>query len=748
MKTLLRSIYNALFILLVINTLAAQTNIDSLKNTLHNLDAVEKVELLNDITIFYLESEEHYNIDSSLKYSKLAIKYSGKIKNKYYKAHALRNLGFAKYYLQEYDSSLFYFNESFNAIGTLDSLKLKAELFNLIGVCYYYKGEFDTTLKNWNNELELNYIIGDKSNIATNLNNLGIVYKNMDKYDEAIHHYQEALKIVEDGKDSLAIARALNNIGNIYFHNRKNYKQAFDYYTKALDIYLVQGNKEKQAVLYNNIGLIYFNQQKYQNALNHFNEALKIYSELNKGDGIAETQNFLAILYAKLGNFEKAEENIQRSYNYYTSNNEKPRIAETIKDQGDIYLEWKKYQKALNAYYESYELSVELGRKGDIVNIYYKLSDTYAKLNNYQKAYEYHKQYSELNDSLFSERVNRQIAEFQTLYETEKKDKEISLLNKDKALQDATLKRQKLVIWFFTIGFGIISILLILILRLFRQKQKANKILEQKNEEISLQRDHIFQQNKEITDSIEYASRIQNALLPPKELIEKIIPDSFVLFKPRDIVSGDFYWLSQKENKIISVTADCTGHGVPGAFMSMLGISFLNEIVNLTNVDDLTADVILNDMRSLVISSLRQTGNIGESRDGMDLTLCIIDYDAMELNYAGAYNPLFIIRNGELLETKADKMPIGIHLKKIENFTNHIIPIKKGDLIYTFSDGYVDQFGGPDNSKFRKKNFIQLLLEIHQEDMPKQKEILEQKLQEWMEGYEQVDDILVSGIRI
>jgi serine phosphatase RsbU (regulator of sigma subunit)/Flp pilus assembly protein TadD len=747
MRNILKNLKYIIVLVLLSNTVISQTNITSLKNTLSNIEEPEKAISLIKIAEIYLESDEYYNIDSSIKYSNLALNLSQKINNDYYNAQALKILGNAMYHQQSFDSSLVYLRKAAELTPS-DSLELKAEIYSTIATNYYFLGDYENTLNYLKEQLNINYKLNNKEGIALCLNRLGIIYKNMDRYEESIYLYQEALKIEEELGDSSNIARALNNIGNIYFHNRRNFNQAFNYYSRALEIYQLKGPKENEADLLNNIGLIYYNQKKYQNALNHFNEALKIYKELKIEDGIAKTQNLLAVLYAKLGNFEKAEENIQRSYNYYTSNNTKPRIAETLKDQGDIYLEWGKYQKALNAYYESYELSVELGRKGDIVSIYYKLSDTYAKLDNYQKAYEYHKQYSELNDSLFSEKVNRQIAEFQTLYETEKKDKEISLLNKDKALQDATLKRQKLVIWFFTIGFGIISILLILILRLFRQKQKANRILEQKNEEISLQRDHIFQQNKEITASIEYASRIQTALLPPQELIDKIIPDSFVLFKPRDIVSGDFYWLSQKENKIISVTADCTGHGVPGAFMSMLGISFLNEIVNLTNVDDLTADVILNDMRSLVISSLRQTGNIGESRDGMDLTLCIIDYDTMELNYSGAYNPLFIIGDGELIETKADKMPIGIHLKKIENFTNHIIPIKKGDLIYTFSDGYVDQFGGPDNSKFRKKNFIQLLLEIHQEDMPKQKEILEQKLQEWMEGYEQVDDILVNGIRI
>jgi len=726
--------------------LSAQEYIDTLKNKLSLSKNTERLDILDKISTQHLD--DFFNLDSSLKYSYLELEHSQKLKNLYYSAKALKNIGYARIYNSEYDSSLFYFNESLDKIRKIDSLNLKSELFNLIGVCYYYKGDFKKTLEYWNKELNLNIQIGNQKHIARNFNNLGVIHKNMDQYEDAVYFYQEALKIEEERKDSSSIARALSNIGNIYFHNRGNYTQAFNYYSRALEIYSKTGDKEYEADLLNNIGNIYEKQDANQQALNNYNQALTISKSLDDSERIATTQSHLGLIYARLGNYQMALEFIKNSYQYYTSIGEKPKIAETLKAQGDIYLELGKYQQALNSYNKSYEITTELGIKSDIAELYHKLSETYAKLNNYKKAFEYHTLSTELNDSLFSEKVNRQIAEFQTLYETEKKDKEISLLNKDKALQDATLKRQKLVIYFFVIGFGVISILLIFIFRLFRQKQKANKILEQKNEEISLQRDHIFQQNKEITDSIEYASRIQTALLPPQEVIDVLIPESFILFRPRDIVSGDYYWLSKKGNKIISVTADCTGHGVPGAFMSMLGISFLNEIVNVTPENKLQSNIILNEMRSLVISSLRQTGNIGESRDGMDMTLCIIDKEKMELDFAGAYNPLFLIRNNELIETKPDKMPIGIHVKKSDDFTNHIIKLEKDDVLYTFSDGYVDQFGGKDNSKFRKKNFRELLLEIHQKPMLEQKKILDDTLDKWMMGYDQVDDILVSGIKI
>ncbi len=412
-----------------------------------------------------------------------------------------------------------------------------------------------------------------------------------------------------------------------------------------------------------------------------------------------------------------------------------------------VYLEWQKLYKSLQNFNKSLHLFLEQALIPETVGAYKNLAKVQSKLGNYKNAYLEHVIYHELRDSLFSQERQKQLSELETKYETDKKERQIELLNKDKALQDATVKRQKLVIIFFIVGFAALAFFAIVILRLFRQKQKANIALEEKNHEISLQRDQIFQQKEEITSSIEYASRIQTALLPPDELFKTLLPESFIFFRPRDIVSGDYYWLNKKEYKIISVTADCTGHGVPGAFMSMLGVSFLNEIVNIRPADELHANEILGELRDLVISSLRQTGKEGESRDGMDMTICIIDTNTFEMEFAGAYNPLYLIRKGELIEYKPDKSPIGIHVKTLKEFTNHEIKLEEGDMLYTFSDGYADQFGGPQNQKFRRKTFKELLLEIHTLDMAEQKRILAERHDEWKAGYAQVDDILVSGIR-
>jgi serine phosphatase RsbU (regulator of sigma subunit) len=276
-------------------------------------------------------------------------------------------------------------------------------------------------------------------------------------------------------------------------------------------------------------------------------------------------------------------------------------------------------------------------------------------------------------------------------------------------------------------------------------KERTEEVVKQKDE-ILLQRDEIAEKNKSITDSIEYAKRIQTAVLPSKEFEEEVLPEHFILFRPRDIVSGDFYWFTKKDNLLIITAADCTGHGVPGAFMSMLGVSFLNEIVNKHDIRH--ASEILNHLRSDVKKTLSQTGKEGEAKDGMDIALVIVDLENMKMQYAGAYNPMYMYRNNELMEFKGDRNPIGIYVKEKDSFTNNEIDLQKGDVFYIFSDGYEDQFGGENGDKFKSKNFKIFLQEIHQKPMSEQRELLNTNIENWRGKWEQVDDIIVLGVRI
>ena len=324
-------------------------------------------------------------------------------------------------------------------------------------------------------------------------------------------------------------------------------------------------------------------------------------------------------------------------------------------------------------------------------------------------------------------------------------------------IQSAELKKQKLIISFISVLLILFAGLIYLIYIYYRNKKKANIILEEKNRQITaqkdeirqqrdiaeMQRDQITYQKKHITDSIEYAKRIQRAILPSLELFSDRI-DHFVLYKPRDIVSGDFYWVDAFEHTQIIITADCTGHGVPGAFMSMLGISLLNEIVHNKGIHK--PGQILDELREKVILSLKQEVGHGDIKDGMDMTVCTVDYEKGILEFAGANNPLYIVRNGELIQFKGDKMPVAIH-DTMNPFVTQEFKLEKGDTFYTFSDGYVDQFGGPNQKKFLSKNFRTIIMQIQDKNMYEQGMKLDEIFEEWRKEVEQVDDVTVIGVR-
>jgi len=297
----------------------------------------------------------------------------------------------------------------------------------------------------------------------------------------------------------------------------------------------------------------------------------------------------------------------------------------------------------------------------------------------------------------------------------------------------------------FYVLMTIAALIVIVAIIRFREKQlqEKNRILEEKVRERTAE---IAAQKEEITSSIEYASRIQLAMLPMEDHFRNNFSDYFILFKPRDIVSGDFYWIGEDDKAVYFTVGDCTGHGVPGAFMSTLGISTLNEII--ANTKSLQANKVLNLLRNKTMKSLHQTGKEGEASDGMDIAFCMLGRDRKKLQYAGAYNPLFIFQNGELKEYRANRMPIGIYYGEEIPFTNFAISVEQGDTIYLFSDGYTDQFGGPDGSKFKKSNLKKLLSEIYYRPMSEQRNILEAELARWQGSTPQVDDITIIGVRI
>ena len=596
----------------------------------------------------------------------------------------------------------------------------------------------DTALKKGMYALTLAKQLNYKKGIAQSLNAIGNVHRIKGDYQEALDFFLQALKIEEESNNKLRIAKIQNNIGTVYFY-QKDYTKTIDYFHKSLEALEQLGDKRSMAASLNNIGGVYNIQEDHKKALEYFFRAYDIAEEINDKKGISVYLTSIGGVYIKFEEYDKALEYLLISLKIKEELNARKSITYNYFAIGELYLRKQQYEYAIEYYNKALEISRELNIKEGIKEAYESLSELYANKDDYKKAYEYYQLYSKMTDSLFNEENAKQIAEMQTKYESEKKQKQIEIQNLKLNKQDLELNRNRILQYGLTGGVLMLILLSYFVYSRYRLKQKANKQLAEKN--------------KEITDSILYAKYIQEALLPLMEEIMDKLPNSFILFKPKDIVSGDFYWFANVSRddarSYIIAAVDCTGHGVPGAFMSMLGNAYLSEIVNekgITKPSD-----ILEALRDDIIKSLKQKAGIGESKDGMDIALCNLEFLAgqagIKLQYAGANNPLFIVRNGELMETMADRQPIGIYVES-KPFTNHTIDLQKGDAIYIFSDGYFDQFGGPQAKKFMIKRFKQLLLSIQDKNMQQQKEHLDKTIEDWKGNEGQVDDILVIGIKV
>ena len=562
--------------------------------------------------------------------------------------------------------------------------------------------------------------------------------------------------------------------------------------TKNLQEALKQDNYSSAASYSGKMGYIYWNGGFYNKAIENFNDALEFNSKVGNRNGIKTIRYNLGLIYSEQEQYQQAINQFVKGIEIARSLNQKEGILNGLTNKASALKGFGKHKKSIIAAEQALNIAKELKSLKLIRRCYGLLAENYEAMGNSQKSIEYFDKFSMLDKKIKKEQMKqledetqKRVDDIQT--EKEQKEKDLSertqqlkstkdsltetkrLTEKQKMeieMQELTVSKQKeklrneRLIRYGLIGIvSLVLVFLIIIFFQFRLKKKANKLLEKQNKkindqktEIEKQRDLANRQKKDILDSIEYASRIQNALLPPDYMLEKGLSEYFLFFKPRDVVSGDFYWMTQKDNKIIIAAADCTGHGVPGAFMSMLGIAFLNEIVNRItenkHVFSLQANEILNQLRNYIIQSLHQDQDKSDSKDGIDIALTIIDFNNKKIQFAGAHNSLILIRNNEIIEKKADRMPVAIHKKADKSFTNHELDIKEDDMIYLFSDGYPDQIGGSKGRKFMSRKFKELLLEIHQKPMEEQKQILNNKFEEWKSGYQQLDDVLIIGTRL
>ncbi len=726
-----------LVFLLAISGFAEETNkIDSLKSIMlkASVDTI-KVNLLNKISYEY----EYHDSKNAEKYAKEAIELSRKSNYIIGLAEATRLYANSLSYKREFANALEIYNESLKLFMELNDKDGVSTCYVNIGVVYFSRDEYLKASDYFKKAATIFEEINDNIKASVCYNNMGIIYTKLGNYPLAIENYLIALYIFEKMDDKSRMSSCLNNIGILY-KKLNDFENALKYYRKSLNIKYELDDKIGIAACFNNIGIVLCFLNKYTEALTYNKKALKVYSNLQDSIGIASAFHQIGTILSKLEKYDDAIMYFEKSIEINTKAENKAGIGSTYAAIGKTLLETGKIHESLEYANKAYIIAKDINDKSLIKETLEILALCHYELRNYKKAIEYFIDFKTQSDSLLNADNIRNLTSQEYQYKIDKQKLAQKLeLQKREEIHKEKLKRKNIIQNAFLFGIILLILLLFLIFRNYKIKQKANIELTKKNKLIS-------KQKEDITDSIKYAKRIQNAVLPQEQNIEDSINDYFILFKPRDIVSGDFYWTTKKDGQVIIAAADCTGHGVPGAFMSMLGISFLNEIVNKYEFSK--ASDILNILRQHIINTLGQTGKSDEAKDGMDIALCIIDYNKMFLQFAGAYNPLYLIRNGELSITKGDKMPIGIYITEQKNFSNHEFSLNKGDTIYLFSDGYADQFGGSKAGKFMTKPFKKLLLEIQNETMKRQKEILNETIEKWKGNLDQIDDILVIGIKI
>lgn len=692
----------------------ANPKVDSLLSLLEKAEGTAKFDILNNLTKEYRKNDPV----KALEYANKSLAYAEQLGYMKGKGSALSNLGLLKKDLGAFDEA--------------EALYLRAH--------HIYTE------------------LSDTGGLAAVTNNLGTIYQKKAFYEKALEHFFKALQFHEHNGDKHGMASVLNNISTVYVEQRR-YSEALAHYEKILELCRQTNEAFGEALIHNNMGVAYEKMRDHEKALHHFERSYVIFKELNHLYGVGNALRGMGSVLNALGRHNEALKWLNEGLQIRIQLNEKRGISQSHTAIGTVFLSQKKPAEAIPHFNEGLKYAEEIGEKVLLAEAYKGLYEAWRMAGNKARAFDYLAQYAQLKDSIYDHESTENLARMQALYENSKKEKEIVMLNKDRELKDIELSKKETEIRHqntqkiaFAGGCFLLLLLALFIYRGYSQKKKANEIISLQKEQVELQKAVIEEKNKDITDSIHYARRIQKAMLPTVKLMNESLPEHFVLFQPKDIVSGDFYWASRpasgngQAGKILFAAADCTGHGVPGAFMSLIGTSFLNEIVLKKNIH--RPDLVLNELRHNIITALNPEGNEHESKDGMDITLCALDRANMLLEYASAFNGLYIIRQNELADHPADKFPVGMFGEENKPFTLRSIVLQPGDCIYIFSDGYADQFGGPDGKKFKYARLKALLKEIDHRPMSEQKQVLEDRFNQWKNGLEQVDDVCVIGVRI
>lgn len=621
---------------------------------------------------------------------------------------------------------------------------LTGKAYEMIGVSHDFLGNFDSALVYFDASITCLKKQSDPLPYASALKSKANSLYSLSRYKEALSYYVQALNIIKqsgspiENKKKKEEASLLMGIGNVYSSMGLR-QDALGYYFNSLDMFMALKDSTVMSYLYTNIAEEYTALNQVDNKIAYHRKSLALKERLKDDYGLVYSYKNMSEIMTELNKMDSALYYARKAISTSQKIDNTDFLCASYQQLGDVYDKYNNLDSANRYYAQALDLATQMKTLKNQHVALLALARVLRKKGEYRNALDRLFDYLDVHDTLYNADKQRSLQELQMQYETDKKEKEIAILNE----RD---KKTRWMVYSSIVGLVLLGMLSLSLFNRYRLKKRSAHELETRNTLIQHQKELVEEKNKEITDSINYANRIQQALLTGEHYFTEHLGDFFILHQPKDIVSGDFYWALHHHGRFYIATADCTGHGVPGAFMSMLNISYLNEAIVAKNISE--PDNILNEVRREVIHALNPHGTTTSSKDGMDCTLCAFDLPAFTVSYAAANNPLWICRNQVITEYQADKMPVGRHDKEDTPFSRHVVQLHKGDIVYTFTDGFADQFGGPKGKKFKYKQLKDTLQQVSALPMAEQKRRLEEVFTQWKGGLEQVDDICIIGIKV
>ncbi|MDP2386250.1 MAG: tetratricopeptide repeat protein, partial [Bacteroidota bacterium] len=604
---------------------------------------------------------------------------------------------------------------------------------------YLHNEKNAQSLKLASDLLFLSQKVGFTKGIGLSFRQLARMNLILGDYTKATNYYLEAQKIWEQMDDDNKIAVGFGDLASMnYFIG--HFDKAAEYWEKEIEIYSARNDQKSVGTTLSNLALAYIETKNYYKAETSLKKAISLCSKYDLKRSLANAYtNYCKLMYQK-NDLTQAIELNNKAIEIYEELKDSSFLSNNYSNGAELFRTQKQYDKALIYINKAFEIENKRNNKTNVSSLLFNRAAIKYDLGNTKDAYDDLEMHMLIDDSLLNQENQHSINELEKKYEVDKKEKENKILNQQLEIGKVEQSRQRLIIALVVVGLGVLAIVAFVLVRQNRIRRKANKELSEKNQIIE-------EQHKDITDSIKYSKRIQEAIFPPDKMWYSILPDSFVLYKPKDILSGDFYWIEETENFIFLAAADCTGHGVPGALMSIVNFNLLNKAVLEKGIFE--PNEILDAVNLWLTQSLHQSFNESSIKDGMDVSLLRIDKKSGEIKYSGAFNPVYVFSGEGFYEIKGDKFPVGAFIEdSIKKFNVYTLTAKKGDIIYLFSDGYADQFGGPKGKKFKYKRMQELMNSMQTQTTETQKKIMETEFLKWKGTNEQVDDVLVIGIRV